>query len=100
LAVYYASGNRDEEVFAQPDHFDITRSPNPHLAFSGVGVHFCLGAHLARGQAAAVLTELLTRMPDLEQSEPVSFDPSNFVSGPKRLVATFTPGSKASAQGR
>jgi cytochrome P450 len=92
LAVYYGSGNRDAAAFTDPDQFDVTRAPNAHVAFSGLGAHFCLGAHLARAQAVAVLSEILTRMPDIAQREPVEFDPSNFVSGPKRLIAEFTPG--------
>ena len=47
VLMLYQSANRDEEVFADPDRFDVTRSPNPHLAF-GIGPHFCLGANLAR----------------------------------------------------
>jgi cytochrome P450 len=95
LAVYYASGNRDADVFDAPNTFDVTRSPNPHVAFSGVGAHFCLGAHLARAEATAMLSEILTRLPDIEQTEPVEIDPSTFVSGPRRLMVRYTPGSKA-----
>ncbi|MCU1455156.1 MAG: hypothetical protein JWN46_3302 [Acidimicrobiales bacterium] len=94
LAVYYASANRDEDVFAEPTRFDVRRSPNPQLAFSGVGAHFCLGAHLARAEATAMLREILTRMPDLKQTEPVEIDPSTFVSGPKHLMVSFAPGPK------
>ena len=47
LLLLYPSGNRDEEVFIDPEAFDVTRSPNPHIAF-GFGAHFCLGNQLAR----------------------------------------------------
>lgn len=57
VAMYYTSANRDEDVFADPHRFDVTRSPNPHLAF-GIGPHFCLGAHLARLEGRAFLEEL------------------------------------------
>jgi cytochrome P450 len=97
IAVYYASANRDEDVFEEPTRFDITRSPNLHVAFSGVGAHFCLGAHLARAEGIAMIREIFTRMPDIEQSEPVEIDPSTFVSGPKRLVARFSPGPKVTS---
>ena len=48
VTMWFPSANRDEEVFDDPFHFDIGRSPNPHVTFGGGGVHFCLGAHLAR----------------------------------------------------
>ena len=94
VAVYYGSGNRDEDVFPDAGRFVVTRAPNPHVTFSGVGAHFCLGAHLARGQASAVISEVLRRMPDIAQAEPVEYDPSNFVSGPKRLAVEFSPGPR------
>ena len=55
------SANRDEEVFDQPFTFDITRQPNPHVAFGGGGPHHCLGAMLARAELRAVFDELLLR---------------------------------------
>jgi len=58
------SANADEACFAEPDRFDITRSPNPHLGL-GAGIHFCLGAPLARLEAKIALTALLTELPDL-----------------------------------
>ncbi|MFD4244213.1 cytochrome P450 [Streptomyces sp. NPDC058525] len=61
VVLYYASANRDESVFPDPDAFDITRSPNPHLGFGGGGPHFCLGAHLARVEMKELFRELLTR---------------------------------------
>ncbi|MEV6574371.1 cytochrome P450 [Streptomyces sp. NPDC051577] len=61
VVLYYASANRDEAVFPDPDAFDITRSPNPHLGFGGGGPHFCLGAHLARVEMRSLFRELLTR---------------------------------------
>ncbi|RCH65429.1 cytochrome P450 [Streptomyces sp. SDr-06] len=61
VMLLYASANRDASVFTDPDAFDITRDPNPHLGYGGGGPHYCLGAHLARLEIKAVLRELLTR---------------------------------------
>ena len=47
LVLWYSSANRDEAVFDDPEQFDVTRDPNPHVGFGGPGPHFCLGAHLA-----------------------------------------------------
>ena len=60
-----ASANRDEDVFPDPDRIDITRVPNPHLAFGG-GVHRCVGSSLARLEGQVVFKELAQRYPDLE----------------------------------
>jgi cytochrome P450 family 142 subfamily A polypeptide 1 len=82
LLMLYPSANRDEDHFADPDVFDITRSPNDHIAF-GVGPHFCLGASLARLELRVMFDRLLDRLPDLrllDEAEP-AYRPANFVSG-------------------
>ncbi|ANW18404.1 cytochrome P450 [Streptomyces clavuligerus] len=63
VVLLYASANRDERVFDQPDAFDITRAPNPHLGYGGGGPHHCLGAHLARQEMRALFSALLSRAP-------------------------------------
>ena len=66
VAHWYPSANRDGAVFDRAYEFDITRKPNPHLAFGGYGSHFCIGAHPARAQLRAVFRELLELLPKLE----------------------------------
>ena len=61
----YASGNRDEDVFDDPFRFDVGREPNKHVAF-GYGVHFCLGAALARMEVNSFFSELLPRLESIE----------------------------------
>ena len=89
VVLYYYSANRDEAVFPDPDRFDISRSPNPHVGFGAPGPHFCLGAHLARREVAVMLRELLTRVPDITVGEPDRLL-SSFVNGIKRLPCDFT----------
>ena len=79
-----ASANRDEEVFDDPNAFDIRRDPNPHLAL-GRGVHYCLGANLARLEMRVVFEELLGRFPQIEQSADVEWTRSNRHSGIRHL---------------
>ena len=59
VAMFYPSANRDEAHFADPDRLDLSRTPNPHVAFGGGGMHFCLGANLARVEAAALVSEVV-----------------------------------------
>jgi cytochrome P450 len=86
VVMYYGSANRDPEAFgATADTLDLGRTPNEHVAFGGGGPHFCLGAHIARVEIAALLRELLTRLPDMEPAGPTEWLPSTFISGPKHL---------------
>ena len=94
IVVFYASANRDERVFDEPDRLDVGRVPNPHLAFGGGGPHFCLGAHFARVETSALLTEMLTRMPDVEPAGEPERLVSNFIAGPRHYPVRFTPGPR------
>jgi len=90
VVLFYPSGNRDADVFADPECFDLSRDPNPHLGFGGGGTHFCLGNQLAKGALRALFSELLTRLPDFEAGEPDLLG-TNFMRGVKRLPFRFTP---------
>jgi cytochrome P450 len=70
VALFWASANRDEEVFADPFAFQVDRSPNPHFAF-GVGEHFCMGAHVARVELETIFRHLIARLEWFEVSGPV-----------------------------
>jgi cytochrome P450 len=91
------SANRDPRAFPDPDRFDITRSPNPHLAFSH-GIHFCLGAPLARLEARVALGDILGRLPGLALASAEPWEPRKalHVHGPARLPIRFQPGRRAS----
>lgn len=84
VVLYYVSGNRDKRVFDEPDQVQLGRDPNPHLSF-GIGPHFCLGAHLARMEAAAMLDALRPHLSRLRHAGPVVRLESNFVNGIKSM---------------
>lgn len=85
VTTWFVSGNRDEEVFDEPGRFDVTRSPNPHMAFGPGGVHHCMGAHLARLEIRIAFEELLPRVRSIEQAAPAERLRSNFFNGIKRM---------------
>lgn len=85
VVVWEGSANRDARVFDRPDQFDITRKPNPHLGF-GQGVHFCLGAHLARLELRVVFEEMLPRFTSVRLAEPVEWTRSNRHTGIRHMV--------------
>ena len=92
VLLMYPSANRDPEVFADPDRLDVTRNPNPHIAF-GFGPHFCLGAALARIELRVMFGEVLRRLPDirLASDDALPRRASNFISGPEAMPVVFTP---------
>jgi pimeloyl-[acyl-carrier protein] synthase len=83
--LFLAAANRDPTAFADPDRFDISRAPNPHLSFSA-GTHFCLGAPLARMHGEVALSTLFTRLPGLAVLTP----PDITASVPTRQIDRFT----------
>ena len=85
----YPSANRDERVFDNPNTFDITRSPNKHLSF-GFGVHYCLGAMLARMELKAFFAELIPRLDNIELNGEPALMKTIFVGGLKRLPVKYS----------
>ena len=88
VQVWEGSANRDASVFADPDVFDITRKPNPHLGF-GFGVHYCLGANLARLELRVMFEELLQRFGTARLVAPVEWTRSNRHTGIRHLMVTL-----------
>jgi len=95
VVMWYCSGNRDEEVFADPFRFDVRRKPNDHVGFGGPGPHYCLGAHLARREITVMFREIFRRLPDLEITAPPQKLMSFFIHGIKHMPCRFTPGRRA-----
>ena len=91
VVMFYGSGNRDEDVFDEPDRFDVGRHPNPHIAFGGGGPHLCLGMHVARIEIAVMLRELLTRLPDLAPAGTPERLASNFIAGVRTMPVSWGP---------
>jgi cholest-4-en-3-one 26-monooxygenase len=91
VVLYYASANRDEEVFVDPHRFDIARTPNDHVTFGGGGVHYCLGASLAKAEIKATMRQLVERLPDMELAGQPNRLHSDFVNGIKTMPVRFTP---------
>ena len=85
VAFWHISANRDESVFADPYRFDITRSPNEHVAFGSGGPHYCLGANLARMEIRVMFEELLDRFTEMEIVGEVTRLRSNFINGIKHI---------------
>jgi cytochrome P450 len=90
VTLWWASANRDDAVFADPDRFDVARRPNPHLAF-GHGAHFCLGANLARTEIRLVLDAFVDRFEGLEPTGPVEWTRSNKHTGVRHAPVRLLP---------
>lgn len=90
VVFWYISANRDESVFKDPFHFDITRNPNPHQAFGAGGPHFCLGSNLAKLEIKVFFQELFSALPDIHSIGEPNQMRSNQFRGVSRLDAEFT----------
>lgn len=89
LAMWYPSANRDEDIFENPDTFDIGRSPNLHLAFGGFGEHFCLGANLARLEMRSIFRHLIQKLDHFQMNGEIERLSSGLIGGIKRLPVTY-----------
>jgi len=94
VVFFHASANRDEDIFGDPDTFDVGRDPNPHIAFGGGGPHFCLGTNLARMEIRVMYEHLLDRMPDIRQNGEVQRLQSQFINGVKHIPVAFTASAR------
>jgi cholest-4-en-3-one 26-monooxygenase len=83
VSIWFPAANRDPRTYERAEEFDVSRTDNPQVAFGGGGAHFCLGAHLARNELRCMLTQLLTRFPDVEITGP----PTYLVSAPEQTIA-------------
>jgi cytochrome P450 len=89
VVMFYGSANRDEDIFENADAFDVSRHPNPHVAFGAGGPHLCLGMHVARVELAVMFRELLTRMPHIEAGGPIERMHSSFIAGVHRMPIKY-----------
>ncbi|HYF27876.1 MAG TPA: cytochrome P450 [Baekduia sp.] len=94
VVMWYTSASRDEDVFDDPDTFDIHRGSSEHKAFGGGGRHFCLGAGLAKAELRIVFEETLRRMPDIELAGEPERLVSNWANILTSLPVRFTPGAR------
>ena len=92
VVLWFGSANRDEDVFADPDRFVVDRTPNDHLTF-GWGVHFCMGAHLARAEARSLFAEILRRGFDLRLLRAPDRLEASMFNGVKRMQVALRPTS-------
>ncbi|HEX3794505.1 MAG TPA: cytochrome P450 [Acidimicrobiales bacterium] len=91
VVFWHTSANRDEKIFTNPDAFEVSRTPNNHIAFGGGGPHFCLGANLARMEIMVMFDRLLDRIPDIRLDGEVERLQSNFINGTKHIPVAFAP---------
>ena len=89
VVLFFPSANRDEAKFADPDRFDMTRTPNDHITF-GYGTHFCIGAPLARLEAKHLFTELLAQLQRVQRASPIVQARTNFIRSVRKLEISYS----------
>lgn len=89
VGLFYSSANYDEDVFDDPFTFDITRDPNPHLAFGGNGAHFCIGANLARLELKLIFDAIADNLPDISRVSEMRRVRSGWLNGVKELGVRY-----------
>ncbi|MDR2983899.1 MAG: cytochrome P450, partial [Nocardiopsaceae bacterium] len=90
VGLFYRSANFDEEVFTEPERFDIMRSPNPHLGFGGTGAHYCVGANLARLEIDLIFNAIADAMPSIRKSGDAERLRSGWLNGIKHLPVSYS----------
>jgi cholest-4-en-3-one 26-monooxygenase len=90
LGIFYRSANFDEDVFENPEKFDIMRNPNPHLGFGGTGTHYCIGANLARLEIDLIFNAIADVLPDISKAGEPERLRSGWLNGIKRLPVTYS----------
>jgi cholest-4-en-3-one 26-monooxygenase len=89
VGLFYRSANFDEEVFSDPEQFDVMRNPNPHVGFGGTGAHYCLGANLARLEIDLMFNAIADAMPDIAKAGDPQRLRSGWLNGVKRLPVSY-----------
>jgi cholest-4-en-3-one 26-monooxygenase len=89
VGLFYRSANFDEDVFDEPERFDIMRSPNPHLGFGGTGTHYCLGVNLAKLEMDLMFNAIADGMPDIKLAGPPQRLRSGWLNGMKSLPVSY-----------